>query len=184
VLIKKGGQMKTKSIMTGVAIIATLLSMKSIQAQTVVRNTDMDKNTYKTAIGLRGGRTSGLTLKHFVGESTALEGIVGVWNRAWGVTGLYEKYTQAGESGLFWYYGGGLHATFESGSNINYSPYDYYYSSGGGMGLGIDGIVGLEYKIPPIPFALSLDLKPFFEINTSGNAFMALDPGIGIKVAF
>jgi hypothetical protein len=48
----------------------------------------------------------------------------------------------------------------------------------------MDGIIGIEYKIAPIPLAVSLDMKPFFEMNTNGRAYLSLDPGIGVKVAF
>ena len=51
---------------------------------------------YTTAIGIRGGGTSGVTIKHFNSGSTAIEGIIGVsgaWNQRLSLTGLFEKYT-------------------------------------------------------------------------------------------
>ena len=60
----------------------------------------------------------------------------------------------------------------------------YYHYHQGGIGLGIDGVIGLEYKIPTIPIAISIDVKPFLEVNTSGGAWLSLDPGLGIKIAF
>lgn len=144
-------------------------------------------STYKTAVGLRAGETSGLTIKHFTGESSALEFIIGVWPYGFSGTALFEKHTNAGVEGLNWYYGGGTHAAVQSG-RIYYAysdrRYDYYYRTGSDLGLGVDGIVGVEYKIKPIPFAVSLDLKPFVEVNTVGAAFIGLDPGLGVKVAF
>jgi hypothetical protein len=142
-------------------------------------------STYKTAIGLRAGGTSGLTIKHFTGSSTAIEGIIGVWPNAFGLTVLVEKYVPAfNEAGLNWYYGAGAHATFETDRHYHEGPRRYYYYHGNDLGLGIDGILGIEYKIVPIPFAISLDLKPFIEVNTKGSVYVALDPGLGIKVAF
>jgi hypothetical protein len=172
--------MKTKYILTICLWIAIAFPF-TIYAQSPAINTD----TYRTAIGLRVGGTSGLTVKHFNGSGSAIEGIVGIWDDAFSITGLYEKYAYAGATGLNWYYGGGVHVAVE---NDYYNDDDrYYYRDNyrdGGVGLGIDGIVGIEYKITPIPFAVSFDLKPFIEINTNGGTFFSLDPGIGLKFAF
>lgn len=143
------------------------------------------ENSYKTAIGLRAGETSGLTIKQFVGSSTAFEGILGMWSHGLSATLLFEKYVPTAEvSGLSWYYGGGGHVAFET---VHYGWYyyhpRYYRYRYGYMGIGIDGVLGLEYKIPRAPVAFSLDLKPFIELQTRGVAWFSLDPGLGIKVA-
>lgn len=143
-------------------------------------------STYSTAIGLRGGETSGLTIKHFVGANTAIEGILGLWHHGFTATVLLEKHVSAfNVSGLNWYYGGGGHIALQT--NNKYYGYgqkrnDQY--DNGNIGLGVDGIVGLEYKIPAVPIALSLDLKPYIEVISNGNIYGSLDPGLGIKVAF
>lgn len=146
---------------------------------------------YHTAIGLRAGGTSGLTIKHFVANGNAIEGIIGAWPNAFSITGLYEWHVpQAGAPGLKWYYGIGAHAAvyrdtyyyYREGNNGR--PYRYYRYVGNGTGLGIDGILGLEYKIPPIPFAISLDIKPYVEFNTNNAIYTAFDPGLGIKFTF
>lgn len=138
---------------------------------------------YGTAIGLRAGETSGLTVKGSMG-SNAFEGIIGIWNYGFTVTGLYEWITPTQAAGLNWYYGVGGHIAVNSGYHYWYdSRRDRYYRNGG-MGLGIDGIVGIEYRIPRAPIAFSLDLKPYIEFNTAGPIFGSLDPGLGIKVVF
>lgn len=138
---------------------------------------------YGTAIGLRAGGTSGLTVKGSMGDR-AVEGIIGIWNYGFTITGLYEWITPTSASGLNWYYGVGGHVAVNTGYHYWYdSRRDRYYRNGG-FGLGIDGIVGIEYKIPRAPIAFSLDLKPFIELNTAGGMYGALDPGLGIKVAF
>lgn len=145
---------------------------------------------YKFAIGIRSGGTSGLTVKYNPTARSAFEGIIGFWNDGLSLTGLWERHVQAFDvEGMHWYYGGGGHIAFYDA--------DYRGERGpawwdddrddwndGDLGLGIDGIVGLEYKIPPIPFAISIDLKPFLEVNTDGGTFLSLDPGLGIKLAF
>lgn len=170
--------MKTKHLLMWLWVALALPFMANAQS--------INSSTYRTAIGLRAGGTSGLTVKHFMGSGAALEGIVGLWSNAFSITGLYEKHASSGAIGLNWYYGGGGHI---AAANRYHGPSRYYYRdyySDGGFGIGIDGVVGLEYKINPIPFAISFDLKPFIEINTygGGGAFFALDPGLGLKFTF
>lgn len=139
---------------------------------------------YKTAIGLRAGETSGLTIKHFIGGSSALEGIIGLWSHGLSLTLLYEKHQGVGGKGLNLYYGAGGHVAFETGyySWYYHKNKRYYDHRHGHVGLGIDGVLGLEYKFPPVPIAISLDIKPFLEISSGGGIWTSLDPGLGIKV--
>ena len=137
---------------------------------------------YHAAIGLRAGDTSGLTFKFNSGGSSNVELLAGFWSNWLSLTALYEKNVSAfNVNGMNWYYGAGGHVSFVTG--------DYYnrgrqYTRGDDFALGLDGIVGLEYKIPPIPFAVSIDIKPFMEIYRNGNFFLGIDPGIGVKFTF
>lgn len=147
--------------------------------------TSSPSNTYRTAIGLRAGGTSGITFKRLTENNNAYKGLLGIWHDGFSVTLLGEKYVNANVPGLNWYYGLGGHLAVETRESF-YRGYEDSYRDfrRDDIGLGIDGIIGIEYKIPPIPFAISLDFKPFVEISTEGNTFIALDPGLGIKVAF
>lgn len=136
---------------------------------------------YNTAIGLRAGETSGLTIKKSLGGN-AFEGILGVWGSGLSFTGLYEWVAPTNVGGLNWYYGLGGHAAI--GTGYYYKSRRAYYYRTGGFGIGIDGIVGIEYKIPNAPIAFSFDLKPYIEMYSGGGVFSSLDPGLGIKVAF
>jgi len=42
--------------------------------------------------------------------------------------------------------------------------YDYEYTSATGLGIGIDGITGVEYALTTAPFAFSFDWKPYIQI--------------------
>ncbi len=139
------------------------------------------KSKYTTAIGIRGGGASGLTFKHFVSSGSAIE-IIAWGNRNWlGVTGLFELYKTAFDvPGLNWYYGVGAHVNFYD-SNWGWSDNRFNENV---IGLGVDVIGGIEYKIKPIPMAISLDLKPNVEAYTNGNFGFHLDPGLGVKIAF
>jgi hypothetical protein len=189
---RKFETMKTKIISTAI-ITAGLLFTLTVEAQTTTKTVTViesvpaytTSNPYNTAIGVRAGETSGLTIKHFTGENRAIEAIVGIWPNALGLTALYEKHADADAEGLKWYYGGGGHINFAT-HRVTYTyregeryVYHYYRND---AGFGIDGILGLEYKIPQIPFALSLDIKPFLEISNTGIVYVSLDPGLGIKV--
>lgn len=140
--------------------------------------------TYMAA-GLRFGPTSGITLKGFIGSGQALEGIFGFWHHGVTITGLYERYQPLFDTPSFhWYYGGGGHFAFESKNRLltpSRIGRPYY---GRGIGIGLDGVAGIEYKPQTLPIAFSLDLKPFFEVHTSGTVWGSIDPGVGIKVIF
>ncbi|MCB0734101.1 MAG: hypothetical protein H6608_03380 [Flavobacteriales bacterium] len=141
--------------------------------------------SYSTAIGIRGGYTGGITFKQRFGAN-AVEGIADIWQN--GITGriLLEKNVSAGIGGLNWYYGAGGHvsitdANWQNEQNFRRYP---YRNPDSGLGLGVDGIIGIEYKIPPIPFAISLDVLPQIEVRTNGHVWGSVNPGLGIKVVF
>lgn len=149
----------------------------------------INTGTYNWAIGLRGGNTSGLTIKKNF-NAYSLEGIIGLWSHGFNATLLYERNNATTVNGLNWYYGGGGHLSAYTGhvyghGNPHYHYYDRYdYLYDDGVGLGVDGVIGIEYKFPPVPFAVSFDLKPFVEVTSNGNVWGALDPGLGIKFTF
>lgn len=137
---------------------------------------------YRAAIGIRAGETSGLTFKFNTGSSSKVELIAGFWSDWLSLTALYEKHVSAfNVNGMKWLYGGGGHVSF---STNEYYHGGRVYSRGDDYALGVDGIVGLEYKIPPIPFAISVDVKPLIEIYRNGDVYLGFDPGIGVKFTF
>ena len=164
-----------------------LLTMVLITASAIAdAQSNYDPNEYDYAIGLRSGGTSGLTLKKNYGP-TAIEGIIGFWHDGLSLTGLWENNQMAfAQPGLNWVYGVGGHVAFY-GDNFDGDPswYNNPHNSGdGSLGLGIDGIVGLEYKIENIPIAIGFNFKPYLEVVSDGGVLFSLDPGIGIKIAF
>lgn len=139
---------------------------------------------YKTAVGLKfGGYENGPSIKFFPNNDVALEGILGFRDHGLVITGLYEIHQQAfGAAGLKFYYGAGAHIGSE-GAGV-------YQTFGGGnetynsahILLGVDGVLGLEYKIPQAPIAISLDLNPRAELAT--GPFFDIAPGLGLKYTF
>lgn len=171
------------------AAVLPLLLCLLFSRQTFAQKTENTGHDYSNAIGIRIGATSGVTFKHFMATGNAIDFILGIWPNAFGITALYEKHQQLGLKGLKFYYGAGGHFTAETGkyyyrtNNDRNRPYVYRYGHRG-FGGGIDGIVGLEYKIRAIPLALSVDLKPFVEISNYGDIYTALDASLGVKLAF
>ncbi|MGM0532122.1 MAG: hypothetical protein ACQER7_12310 [Bacteroidota bacterium] len=115
---------------------------------------------YNTGIGVRGGFFSGLTVKHFISQNSALEGIVSSrWN-GFNLTGLYEIHSRAfNAERLNWYYGFGGHVGFWDGDDVGWGDQGNSYTV-----LGVDGILGLEYNFREVPINLSIDWKPAFNI--------------------
>ena len=139
--------------------------------------TTISAQDYNTGLGFRlGGSNSGLTVKHFTGSTSALEGILGFARHSISITGLYEKHQAfPNAEGLKWFYGLGGHiGFFNSGYSYGYYRYykykgnkviiyddDYYRST---TYVGVDFIIGLEYKFSGAPISIGLDVKPQIDI--------------------
>ena len=133
---------------------------------------------YARAIGGRFGVANGITYKHFLNESHAIDGILNFQgNRRFALfklLGLYEIHQPINfvdVEGLRWYYGfgGGL------------GHYRYKDTDSSGLAVSFDGVIGTDYKIPEAPINLSLDWKPTMELTPeSGVRF----DGIGLSIRF
>lgn len=111
---------------------------------------------YNTAIGVRAGSSNGLTVKHFIGNNKALEGLLLTRWQGFHITGLYEIHNIAFDTPrLNWYYGVGGHIGFWDGNDIPWVDNNNDQTI-----IGIDGIIGIEYNFESIPFNVSLDWKP------------------------
>jgi len=115
---------------------------------------------YNTGIGLRAGFNQGLTLKHFISQRSALEFLVATRWKGFEITALYEAHAQAFDTDrLKWFFGFGGHIGFWNGDNVNWGDPGVQYSV-----LGIDGILGLEYSFIDVPFNVSIDWKPSYNL--------------------
>ena len=163
-----------KKIIT-MASIFLLIAGMSAQAQN-------ESSSYKTALGIKiWGDGGGISLKHFVSENRALEGIGYFWNRGARITGLYEfHFDFEGAPGLKWYVGPGAHIGFY---NNSYYDKNYYDGNGSGSYIGIDGVLGLDYKFTGAPINLSLDWQPSFEFGVN-RGFINSWGGLGIRYTF
>jgi hypothetical protein len=131
---------------------------------------------YKTGIGLRGGLSQGLTIKHFVDRRAAFEGILATRWSGFDITGLYEIHDRAFDvEHLNWYYGFGAHIGSYNASSVPWGS--------SGAVIGIDGILGIEYSFTEAPINIGIDWKPAF--NILGNTQFWGDGGaLSIRYVF
>lgn len=164
-----------------IILVAFVFSSKTSVAQT---NASVNSNSYQIAAGVKfGGYENGLSGKYFFKENTAIEAVIGFRNNGVVLTGLYEIHQTAfNVPALKFYYGFGAHiGGIGSGTYRRFNGDTYVYTNNQIL-LGADGVIGLEYKIPSAPIAVSLDLNPRIELAT--GPFMDIAPGLGIKYTF
>lgn len=129
-------------------------------------------STYRTALGVKVWDGGGISFKHFVNGNNALELIGYFWSQGMRITGLYEIHGPiSGANGLQWYIGPGAHVGF------------YNTKYGDGSYIGIDGVLGLDYKFNGAPINISLDWQPSFEFG-DGRGFVGSWGGLGIRYTF
>src|SRR5215471_20842512 len=141
-----------KRLFPAFLLAASLLAASGSQAQSM-------GSSYRTAVGVKFW-PGGLTVKHFIQDNRAIEGIAYFWDHGFRITGLYEIHGDInGADGLKWYVGPGLH--FGTYNEMWY--HDGHYYASGDASFGIDGVLGLDYKITGAPINLSLDFQPSLE---------------------
>jgi hypothetical protein len=154
-------------------LLAFVFIAATISAQNVTQ-----PSGYKTAIGFKYYPAS-VTVKSFIKENAALEGLLSFWDYGTRFTALYEFYKNINNiDGLKWYVGPGAHLGFW---NNNWE--DKYPDREAGAMFGIDGVIGLDYKIKNLPIDVSLDWQPSFTF-VGYNYFEGGWGGIGVRYTF
>lgn len=142
--------MKQLSIVLALAFVTGIGSSAKAQAL---------GSDYRTALGVKF-YPGAITVKHFIKDDAALEGLLYFWRYGFRVTGLYEYHGDINNApGLKWYVGGGAHI-----GSWNNEWKDRYPTRDNGVQFGVDGVLGLDYKIKEAPLNLSLDWQPSFNI--------------------
>ncbi len=128
------------------------------------------KPSYKTAVGVKFSPLA-VSIKSMSGKKKAFE-FLGYFNHGFRLTVLAEYYGNINEDKNFkWYIGGGGHVGFAS------------KAYGGDAKLGIDGVIGLDYKFKGLPLNLSIDWQPSYGFGDDEN-FTANWGGIGVRYCF
>lgn len=108
---------------------------------------------------------NGITFKHFLSGSNAVEGILTTRWQGVLIAGLYEwQYGIKEVDGFYWFAGAGAHAGYFSGT---LHPWYSVADGPDSFVLGVDGIIGLEYVVKEFPLDIAIDYKPSF--NVIGN---------------
>jgi hypothetical protein len=144
-----------------------ILSINFLRAQSGSANS----SSYTTALGVKIWNGAGVTLKHFLSDKNAVEAIGYFSGDGFRLTGLYQIHKDIpGAQGLKWYFGPGAHIGF-------YKPNKYDHD----ILIGIDGVIGLDYKFTGAPINMSLDWQPAFEFT---EGFVGSWGGLGIRYTF
>ncbi|HPH22992.1 MAG TPA: hypothetical protein PLW32_03830 [Chitinophagaceae bacterium] len=148
-----------------------LLGISAVQAQSM-------GSDYKTALGFKV-YPGAISIKHFTKSNVAIEGLGYFWNYGSRITGLYEFHGNVnGAPGLKWYAGPGAHIGFWNDKWKN-----EYSNRDNGVAIGIDGVLGLDYKIKGAPINLSIDWQPSFNL-IGYNYFEGGWGGLAMRYAF
>ncbi len=117
---------------------------------------------YQPGIGVRGGVFSGVSFKHFISPNDAVEAVAAFHFGGLFMAGMYQRHVMAFDvPGLNWYYGAGAHLGFYEGRDRPrwFDERDRNY-----VVFGVNGVVGIEYKIEEIPISIGLDVTPALNI--------------------
>jgi hypothetical protein len=144
----------------------------SITIGTQAQSKSANSSSYTTALGVKVWDGAGISLKHFFNSQNAGELIGYFWRDGIRFTGLFEIHGDInGATGLKWYIGPGAHVGF------------YNSEFGDGAFVGIDGVLGLDYKFSGAPINISLDWQPSFEFGHN-RGFVGSWGGFGIRYTF
>lgn len=155
-----------------ITTISFLLITYLVNCQT---NTEQYISPYKKAIGFKLN-PGAISYRSFYTRNKAVEVIGFISLDGFQLTLLNEKYTPfANTENLTWYIGYGGHFNLWSENYKLNNP-----SKSAGVAVGIDGMLGLDYKLKNTPINLSVDLQPAF--NFVGASYFDLGwGGIGIR---
>jgi len=148
---------------------------------------------YEKQVGILMGVTSGITGKVIKEDRVAIAGIFGFRNGGVQIYGLLESYhpiIKTNTQRWMMYFGGGGHIGYIDGYNrvrrwSNTSGYYWEEQRTSGAVIGIDGVVGTEYTFNKVPITISLQFKPFLELQSFQKFKVGFwDVGFGITYSF
>ncbi|MEL6649311.1 MAG: hypothetical protein AAFQ87_00755 [Bacteroidota bacterium] len=145
-------------------LLSTLLSVLSLSS--------LKAQDYDTAIGIRLGSANGVSLKHFVNQSTAVEGMLVYRRNGFRLIGMAVGHVPLGRNtDTYLYFGGGGHVGYNNLLNAERSHYQV---------AGIDGMLGIEFGLPNHNASLAFDIKPMYELM-GGRGFSGNNGGVTLR---
>lgn len=131
------------TIMKKMILAMAILFTMQVNAQ----NKTANSKDYKTAVGLKFWEGVGLNLKTFLNEKTALDITGFFWKEGTLLSANYEFHGDLNTEGnLKWYLG--------AGANVSFIKVDK------STVMGVQGVVGLDYKFKTLPLNVALDWQP------------------------
>jgi hypothetical protein len=132
---------------------------------------------YDQAIGLKFPGGLAATYKKMLKNNKAWEAQAMFWDKGARFVALYEFhfYNLDAAGRLAWYVGPGAHIGFYK------NKFQESYNSS--ADIGIDGVIGVDYKIKNIPINLSLDWQPSISLIGKSNTSPALG-GLAVRYTF
>lgn len=158
-----------RKLLTGFFLLFFVAFFSSANAQ----------RSYSSAVGLRLGSPVSVTYKQFISDTDAFELIAGFRNYTnynWISAGAaYQKHNDLSNvtENLSWYYGGGFSAYFWSWDDKFYGT-DY---DGSNLSFGLQGYIGLDYKVKDYPVNISLDWVPTLLLGDKNQRGFGADYG-------
>lgn len=147
---------------------------------------------YDNSLGLRLGTTSAMTYKRFITKDQAIELLVSGRKDGFQLTALYEFHrpTKLKISDKFYfYYGVGGHIGYVKDYvdefQFNNQVLTVESNKEALFTMGVNTVIGLEYRWLAVPMTIGADLKPFFEfIGMRETDFNFWDAAVTIKYVF
>ncbi len=147
---------------------------------------------YDNSLGLRLGTTSAMTYKRFIAKEQALELLVSGRKDGFQLTTLYEFHRPTNlniSKNIFFYYGVGAHIgyvkEYVDQYRLNSSIITVESNRETLFTMGVNTVIGVEYRWLVVPMTIGADLKPFFEfIGMRETEFTIWDAAISIKYVF
>ena len=165
-------------------LLIPILGLFNVQVQAQAYSLEPVKKTgpyttgYQKAIGVKM-YPSAISYKSFLTDTKAIEALGYFTLDGFRATVLIEKYSPfANTDQLSWYIGYGGHLGLWSEEWKKNNP-----THDAGIALGVDGVLGLDYKIKNAPLNLSLDWQQSFNIVGS-SYFESGWAGLGIRYTF
>ncbi|MEM9919596.1 MAG: hypothetical protein AAF990_15970 [Bacteroidota bacterium] len=142
--------------------------------------TSAEAQIYTTAVGARLGYPLSASIKHFVNESVALEGYVGLRNwrtyRWANISGAYLVHKPFPDvDNLQYYFGGGGSIYF-----WNYKE-DFIGDNDASISFGLQAYLGLDYTFDDVPISITLDWIPTLFLNGFGSGFGGRYGSLGVR---
>ena len=145
---------------------------------------------YEGSIGVRGGVSHGITYKIFLMEERAYEGIFSFRHNGIQLTGMvinHQPFLFRLSDKIFAYHGFGAHVGYygrcvrhNNRRHRDCDPTRYFSPS-----IGIDGVLGVEYRVLKYPFTAGIDYKPYIDIfGTDFFSSNFYDFALSVKYTF